>query len=150
LDVGWEGSSQRPIDHAPNMLSIIQMGARVYAGPLGRFLAIDPVEGGACVNAYGYVNDPLNSEDLTGKFGCRWCTAANPMSAMKAAGRGISRAGKAVVNPPKRLIKATAGTVGRNFSARTEQHPQHGLAFNACKRRTNRSGVRNLRGCKDE
>jgi hypothetical protein len=51
------------------MLSIIQMGARVYAGPIGRFLAIDPIEGGATTNAYGYVNDPVNFEDLDGSFG---------------------------------------------------------------------------------
>jgi hypothetical protein len=44
------------------------MGARVYAGPLGRFLAIDPIEGGATTNIYGYVDDPFGSEDLSGEF----------------------------------------------------------------------------------
>jgi hypothetical protein len=51
------------------------MGERQYAPGLGRFLSVDPVEGG-CANDYAYVKgDPIGSNDLSGRgigeFLCR-------------------------------------------------------------------------------
>ena len=43
------------------------MGARVYLPTIGRFLQVDPVQGGT-PNAYTYTPDPINSNDYTGLF----------------------------------------------------------------------------------
>jgi RHS repeat-associated protein len=59
---GWLGEHQR---HRSVGTVITQMGARPYHPGLGRFLAVDPVEGG-CANDYAYPWEPINSYDLDG------------------------------------------------------------------------------------
>jgi large repetitive protein len=65
MDYGWLGQKQRPYEHETGVSPVIEMGARVYNPIIGRFLQVDPVEGGTS-NDYAYVDDPINQFDLNG------------------------------------------------------------------------------------
>ena len=101
LDYGWHGEAQRPVETAAGLLPMIEMGARQYLPDLGRFIEVDPVEGGN-PNDYSYVIDPIDGSDLDGM--CGW---TDPWVCVKK----VARKAKDIAKSVGRFVKKHRDTI---------------------------------------
>lgn len=63
----WHQGALKPAESAESAGStlVVEMAVRLYVPALGRFLQVDPIEGGGA-NYYSWPTDPINGYDLSG------------------------------------------------------------------------------------
>lgn len=104
LDYGWLGQHQRPLEHEAGLIATIEMGARQYLPGLGRFLEVDPIDGGSA-NAYEYCSaDPIGCYDLDGQYGIR-IRLPSPKDLFNGATKGLRKSARSAGKAAGKLFK---------------------------------------------
>jgi RHS repeat-associated protein len=126
--MGYVGAALK-LTEAQLALQPIQMGTRVYLPGLGRFLSVDPVQGGT-PNNYVYPGDPVNNHDLTGTL-APLVVALAPFVGRVAVGAAVKMAtsygGKKVAQQAvtKSVAKsATKATAQKTYQVYSKTNPQ--------------------------
>ncbi|MFC8923044.1 RHS repeat-associated core domain-containing protein [Cellulosimicrobium sp. NPDC057127] len=108
MTYGWLGGKER----AQDTTGLTLMGARLYNPTTGLFTSVDPVPGGN-TTAYAYPQDPINHQDLDGRFALRkWIKRGVAVLGVAAAvGCIVATAGVCGAL----ALGAAAASIGSNF-----------------------------------
>jgi len=120
---GWEGASRKQ-QESKLISQPMQLGTRVYLPSLGRFLQVDPVEGGT-LNNYVYVQDPINQKDLSGDFSFGWVSniAKTIFSQVRRVVNLVASKIKPKAQNKKSQIPVIIGSKKNSFSGRPYKSP---------------------------
>ncbi len=112
--MGWASSPSRKAESSELFsIPVIQMGARVYLPTLGRFIQVDPIEGG-CANAYVYAGDPVGGSDYSGQ----WSISNFLEYLAKAISKVVSKSQSSRQDASQAATKNTSANKARSASTR--------------------------------